>query len=193
MALVCFSNFDSIRSLQEVAMGKDVDVNLDNIAIDIASDTDIDASIDANIQTNMNANIDSDSDIKIDTSNIRTELVLPQPFRTESKFAITEPIVSQNDIGLDIRPVVMDFCFKFEIGKLPPTCIRRPYQHHFGITLFGVEVLGFNFAGQSDIIIDEVQRKPHVAWGDEARGPARQGHAHEPHVEPGTVRIRLDR
>lgn len=180
-------------------MGKDVEVSLENIHVDIDSDTDIDATIDANIQANVNADIDStsnldidsDSTINIDTSNIRTEIVLPQPFRTESNFAITEPIVSQSDIGLDIRPVVMDFCFKFEMGKLPPTCIRQPYQHHFGITLFGVEVLGFNFAGQSDIVIDEVQRRPQVAWGQEAGSHSRHSHKASSQEKPDGLRIRL--
>jgi hypothetical protein len=169
--------------------GKDVEVNLDNIKLDIQSDT----TIDADIKTDVKADIESDSNINIDTSNIRTELVLPQPLRTESNFAITEPIVSQNssDIGLDIRPVVMDFCFKLEFGKLPPTCIRRPYSHHFGITLFGMEVLGFNFAGESDVIIDEVQKKPQIAWGEERAAPATHTRRSVTHVDSGGLQIRL--
>lgn len=155
--------------------GKDVEVNLENIKVDVDSDTFIDADIDADITADVKADLNSQSDIKIDTSNIRTELVLPQPFRTESQFAITEPIVTQSttDIGLDIRPMVMDFCFKFEFGKFPPTCIRLPYQHHFGITLFGLEVLGFNFAGESRIMIDEVQKQPQVVWGGEGAAPGK--------------------
>lgn len=146
-------------------MGKDVEVNLENIKVDIASDS----SITHDSTINSTSNITSASNINVDTSNMRTELVLPQPFETRSEFAITEPIVMRNssDIGLDIRPLVMDFCFKFEFGKLPATCIRQPYQHHFGITLFGMEVLGFNLAGESRIQIEEVQKRPQVAWGGE--------------------------
>jgi hypothetical protein len=170
--------------------GKDVDVNLDNIKLDVNSDTYINATM--NSDSDIDLDMQSNSDIKIDTSNIRTELVLPQPFRTESRFAITEPIVTQStsNLGLDIRPLVMDFCFKFEFGKLPSACIRQPYQHHFGITLFGMEVLGFNFAGESRIMIDEVQKRPQVAWGGE---PGEHGHAHhrEHEAEPGGLRIRL--
>lgn len=172
--------------------GKDVDVNLDNIKIDIDSDTFIDADIDANVTADVKADLNSQSDIKIDTSNIRTELVLPQPLRTESRFAITDPIVtkSTSDFGLDIKPMVMDFCFKFEFGKFPPTCIRLPYQHHFGITLFGIELLGFNFAGESRIMIDDVQKRPQVAWGGEQTGSHKaEGRA----ADEGTdgLRIRL--
>lgn len=150
--------------------GKDVEVNLDNIKLDINSDSSITSDSDITANINSQSTINSDSNITVDTGNIRTELVLPQPFRTESEFAITEPIVMQNtsDIGLDIRPLVMDFCLKFEFGKLPATCIRQPYQHHFGITLFGLEILGFNFVGESRIQIDEVQKKPQIAWGGEA-------------------------
>lgn len=176
--------------------GKDVDVNLDNIKLDIASDSNIDvtsdSTINAGIQTNLNADLNSDSNINIDTSNIRTELVLPQPLRMENRFAITEPIVTQSssDIGLDIRPVVMDFCLKFEIGKLPPTCIRQPYQHHFGITLFGVEILGFNFAGESQVEISEVQKQPQVTWGGQSS--AHHGAHHHPHArEADGLQIRV--
>ena len=162
--------------------GKDVDVNLDNIKFDITSDSNIDADIDSDTKTDIKS--ESNIDIDLDGSNLRTELVLPQPFRTESNFAITEPIVMENhsDIGLDVRPMVMDFCFKFEFGDLPSTCIRQPYQHHFGITLFGIEILGFNLAGESRVLIEDVVKKPQVVWGggghDEGRPskrrPARQ-------------------
>jgi len=169
--------------------GKDVDVNLDNIKLDITSDS----FINATMNSDSDIDVKSDSNIKIDTSNIRTELILPQPFRTESHFAITEPIVteSNSNIGLDIRPLVMDFCFKFEFGDPPATCIRQPYQHHFGITLFGIEVLGFNLAGESRILIDEVQKRPQVAWeGEPAHGHRpRPGPGPEP--GPGGLHIRL--
>jgi hypothetical protein len=153
--------------------GKDVEVNLDNIKFDITSDSSIDADIDSDTKTDIKS--ESNIDIDLDGSNLKTELVLPQPFRTESKFAITEPIVMENrsDIGLDVRPLVMDFCFKFEFGEFPSTCIRQPYQHHFGITLFGIEVLGFNLAGESRILIEDVVKKPQVVWGGEGHSEGR--------------------
>jgi len=170
--------------------GKDVDVNLDNIKLEIFSDSNIDMKSTSTSDIDLN----STSDIKVDTSDIRTELVLPQPLKTESNFAITEPIVSQNssDIGLDIRPMVMDFCFKFEFGKLPPACIRKPYDHHFGITLFGMEVLGFNLSGESRTIIGEVSKQPKIAWGGEKpRHPDRDCHD-KSHPDKDRLRIRLE-
>jgi hypothetical protein len=95
-------------------------------------------------------------------------------------------------MGLDIRPMVMDFCFKFEFGRLPATCIRQPYQHHFGITLFGVELLGFNLAGESRIMIEEPSKQPQVAYGGEERRYSSSEHRAAPHVDPGGVRIRVD-
>lgn len=157
--------------------GKDVEVNLDNIKFDVTSDSSIDADIESKTNADVKTDLKSDSniDIDLDGSKLRTELVLPQPFRTESNFAITEPIVMENrsDIGLDVRPLVMDFCFKFEFGDLPSTCIRQPYQHHFGITLFGIEILGFNLAGESRVLIEDVVKKPQVVWGGEGHS---QGH-----------------
>ena len=126
------------------------------------------------IDMDVDANIDSSSSIEIvglDDIGMSMEIVVPQPIRTEGSntFAITEPIRMENDISadmdvntvmdikpiqlsndidLDIRPLVMDLCFKLEFGGIPPTSIRRPYNHHFGITLFGTEVLGFNFVGE---------------------------------------------
>jgi hypothetical protein len=95
-------------------------------------------------------------------------------------------------MGLDIRPMVMDFCFKFEFGRLPSTCIRQPYQHHFGITLFGVELLGFNLAGETRIMIEDAPKQPQVAWGGEDRRQPSSERRTPPQVEPGGVRIRLD-
>jgi hypothetical protein len=168
--------------------GKDVDVNLDNIKIDVNSDSSITSDSD------ITANLNSTSNITVDTSNMRTELALTDPIRTDSQFAI-EPIELRNtsDIGLDIRPLVMDFCLKFEFGKLPSTCIRQPYQHHFGITLFGMEVLGFNFAGESRIQIDEVQKRPQIAWGGEPTKGKRGSHSRRESKgdDPDGINIRL--
>ena len=179
-------------------MGKpDVEVKLDDINIEVTSDSTMDA-------------------------DLRTELVVPQPIRTESSFAVTEPIVTQSsntigldiepirmenaiaitepivsenssDISLDVKPMVADLCFKLEIGKLPDTCIRRPYQHHFGVTLFGVELLGFNFAGESQTVIENIPKKPQVVYGGQ-QTVAHQTKRRQASVgaEPGGgLRIRL--
>jgi hypothetical protein len=102
-------------------------------------------------------------------TNARNELVLPQPFRTESRqeLAVTEPVVTdnRNEMSLDIRPVAVDLCLNVKMGPPAPTCIRQPYQHHFGFTLFGVEMMGFNFSGESQTIVQDAPKQPQVAWG----------------------------
>jgi hypothetical protein len=130
-------------------------------------------------------------------------LSVPEPIEldTDSTLTSTSTITSDNSINantqsgiaLDVRPMVIDLCTKIEFGRLPPTCIRQPYKHHFGITLFGTEVLGFNFVGESRIVIEDVQPAPHVVWGGEeavAHPHHKGGHKHsEP--EGDGLRIRL--
>ena len=98
----------------------------------------------------------------LDNIDVRTELVLPQPFmaeqvldlrlpqplRTEnrSEIAVTEPVVTDNRsrMELDVKPLVVDLCLNLNIGKPPEMCIRQPHNVHFGFTLFGMEIFGFN-------------------------------------------------
>ena len=126
----------------------------------------------------------------------KTELVLPQPFETKTEFSIPDPIKteSDSDISLDIKPLAMDVCLNINMGPLPETCIRQPYQSHFGVTLFGMELLGFNISGESQIIIQDLPKKPQVAWGGESGGHAISKHDHKasPSIDPGGgLRIRL--
>lgn len=148
-------------------------------------------------------NVDADSTVEIQgLDNVkltlalpqplqtRSELVVPQPFRTESRqeLAVTEPVVtdSRNTMSLDIRPVAIDLCTKTSLGPFPPTCIRQPYQHHFGFTLFGFEWLGMSFSGESQMIVQDLPKQPQVAWGSpephrgHAQGPH---HRHEPYSD----------
>jgi hypothetical protein len=142
------------------------------------------------------------------TANITTNngltLHVPEPVNLITNSTLTSNSTINSDsriraqtesgIVLDVRPMVVDLCMKIEFGRLPPTCIRQPYQHHFGITLFGMEVLGFNFVGESRTIIEDVQSPPHVAWGGEKavshpHGPGVHQHAK---TDDGGLRIRLD-
>jgi hypothetical protein len=128
----------------------------------------------------------------------RNELVLPQPFRTESRqeLAVTEPIRTEgrNDLALDIRPMTVDLCLNLNVGPPAPTCIRQPYHHHFGLTLFGIELLGLNFSGESQTIVQDAPKQRPVAWGgthSRPREPRHEHHAHAEHTEHKAVRVRL--
>jgi hypothetical protein len=150
-------------------------------------------------------NVDADSTVEIQgLDNVKltlalpqplqtkSELVVPQPFRTENRqeIAVTEPVVtdSKNAMSLDIRPLTVDLCTKTSLGPLPPTCIRQPYQHHFGFTLFGVEWVGMSFSGESQMIVQDLPKQPHVTWGS-SEPPHPHSHAHhrhEPHDDRGS-------
>lgn len=161
-----------------------------------------------------NSTIDSTNDV---TANLN--LALTQPFKTESDLELkplkadlgtdthlaidplklelqADPLKTDSNLSLDLKPAVIDFCFTTNIGKLPNACIRQPYQHHFGFTLFGAEVWGFTLSGQQETVIEELNRHPKVVWGGARMqwppsNPASQPSAQQPTQEAGGLRIRL--
>ncbi|HEX9371563.1 MAG TPA: hypothetical protein VF897_11175 [Roseiflexaceae bacterium] len=122
------------------------------------------------------------------------ELAITQPIRIESKgeLVIPQPIRIESAAQLDVKPVVLDQCLNIRLGPLPPTCVRLPYQQHIGFTLFGVEIFGFNFVGESQLHVAEPPSAPQIAYGGEqALVQAPPAPAGAP-VEPGGgLRIRL--
>ena len=167
------------------------------------------------ISVDMEADVTSTNTMEIvglDDINMRMEVAVPDPIRNE--FAITQPIdmntdldldlntvmeikpivmTNNSNVGLDVKPLTLDFCLKLDFGAPPPMCIRQPYSHHFGITLFGTEVLGFNFSGESQTILDELPKRPAVAWGSErAVKHVSAGHQHKSTGSDSGLRIRLD-
>jgi hypothetical protein len=98
-----------------------------------------------------------------------TTLKIPDTIRTEGKaeLAITQPIRTEAKAELDIKPLEVDQCLTIRIAPLPPTRVRQPYQQHFGVTLFGVEWLGYNLEGELQTIVSDLQVPPQVAWGGE--------------------------
>ena len=178
-------------------MGKpDVEVKLDDINIEVSSDSTVDADFRTELVIPEPIRTESENRLII-PEPIETNIGLDvKPLRTESTFAITEPIVSENtsNIGLDIKPMTVDLCFKFDFGELPATCIRQPYQHHFGVTLFGIEIFGFNFTGESQTVIESIPKRPQVAWGG-YQMVRQQVRSEQSTVQPsssGGLRIKLD-
>jgi hypothetical protein len=74
---------------------------------------------------------------------------------------------------IDLKPVVVDLCYTVNVGRLPETCIRNPYRHHVGLTLFGTEVLGMTFQGEQDMVIEDLHRPPMVVEDREYFEPDR--------------------
>jgi hypothetical protein len=166
------------------------------------------------ITTNGTNTIDSLNEVKADLN-----LTLPQPFKTESELELkplkadlgtdthlaidplklqlhADPLQTDSNLSLDLKPAVIDFCFTTNIGKLPNVCIRQPYQHHFGFTWFGVELWGFSFSGQQETVIEDLVRHPKVVWGG-ARitwppsGTEEKQSPQPPTHDAGGLRIRL--
>jgi hypothetical protein len=113
-----------------------------------------------------------DSDVEIHgLDNIKTDntsrLVFSTPSPLESEFAITKPIKTDatgkldtnSALSLDVKPLVTDTCVKLELGRLPPTRVRQPYETHFGFTFFGVEIFGFSACGESEVMIEDASRR----------------------------------
>jgi hypothetical protein len=157
---------------------------------DIQADLDLTLSVPDTIGTSFELNVPEP--VRTEATN---ELRVPDPIRTE--LAITEPIVTDStsknssQLELDVKPLVVDLCLDLQIGKLPPTCIRQPYQHHFGLTFMGMELFGFTYHGESKVIIEDHETGPKVAWGGAEAQPERRSRRKPRKVESRGLRIRL--
>lgn len=125
-------------------------------------------------------------------SNTKSEFIFPQPFQTASKteLVIPQPIQTISTAELDIKPLQFDQCLTIRLDSLPPTCIRQPYQQHFGVTLFGVELIGFNLQGETQMILTGLPKQPQIAWGGEQARSSTPGPRAQP-AEDSPLRIRL--
>jgi hypothetical protein len=95
------------------------------------------------------------------------ELRTPDTLRTAADvaFAVTRPIVSEIDGTLDVEPIQVDLCVNVGLTKLPRARIEQPYASRFDVTLFGTEIVGLRWSGRSDVVIDELDQRPHVELG----------------------------
>jgi hypothetical protein len=130
--------------------------------------------------------INLSTELKVpDPIQTRSELVLPQPLKTEmrNELAITEPIVTQMTTAatVDVKPI--DVCLTFGISKLPNAFIGRCSEQRFGISLFGQELVGFNWSSRSEWLIDDATPRPHLELG----GRESVQHHERPAPRPPTV------
>jgi hypothetical protein len=142
-------------------------------------------------------------DIKADL-----KLELPQPLKTDSVSALTinpvkaeldttthlevDPLKTDSSLSVDLKPAVVDLCVTLNVGKLPNACIKQPYHHHIGFTLWGTEIWGYTFSGEQETVIQEHHPQPKVALGGTAAAwsPPRLDRE-PPSRETGGLRIRL--
>lgn len=178
-------------------MGKDIELGDIDVRLEGAGTHDIDLSVDVIDEIATRMTLEGGTPIATDST---ATLNVPEPVRTESKIEGGEPIrtdlsleIKPLEASLDVKPLTADLCLNLGINSLPATRICAPFSTHFGITLFGVEVLGFNVAGQNELRIEPLPTPATVAWGgtDVVHHPRRQS---APHVAPagGGLDIRID-
>jgi len=162
--------------------------------------------------------------IGLDDIKADVKLELPQPFKTEGTNAVDlkadvkanvdsnsnstthlsiDPLKTDSSLAVDLKPAVVDLCLTLNVGKVPSLCIRQPYRHRIGFTLYGVEVFGFSFSGEQETVISELGPRPQTLPRAEAPWPPERVHhvhghgGHHEHREPGMasgagLRIRLE-
>ena len=149
--------------------------------------------------------------VGLDNLKADVKLELPQPFKTEGKNEIKsegkneidlkadvkanvdsnstsktqltiDPLKTDSSLAVDLKPAIVDLCLTLNSGKSPNLCIRQPYRHRIGFTLYGVEVFGFSFSGEQETIISELSPRPQTLPRGETPWPsAHHGHEHHAH------------
>jgi hypothetical protein len=125
-------------------------------------------------------------------SDSTSTMTTTSTLNSTSDMAITQPIVTDSDMRVDVKPLVVDMCFTANIGKIPRLCIKRPYDHHLSLRVMGMELIGLDLHGQRSMIIDDLPKRPDVVWGSDHGGDigagdhTRHTHDHEyRHAGPG--------
>jgi hypothetical protein len=91
---------------------------------------------------------------------------------------------------MDVKPLQAELCLKVGIERLPSTKICSPMERHFGLTLFGQEVLGFNYSEEKKTIVEDLGNRPFVIpTGSAHHSSGHHGNARK--HDHGGVRIRL--
>jgi hypothetical protein len=63
--------------------------------------------------------------------------------------------------NIDLKPVAIDSCQTLRIAPLPDTRICNPYHHRVAYSLFGLEIMGVSYHGETEQNI-ESPRRPQV-------------------------------
>jgi hypothetical protein len=109
--------------------------------------------------------IDTSLTLKVpDTVKTDTKLTIsiPDTIKTDSKAAIDTKSALDTRSAIDLQPVVVDQCLKLSLGALPPTLVCLPTHQRLGLTLFGVEVFGLTFEGESRVVVSDLPKHPHI-------------------------------
>jgi hypothetical protein len=77
---------------------------------------------------------------------------------------------------------VTDMCLTVNFGRAPEICVRQPYEARARITLFGTEIIAFEFGGENRTYTENMPGRPAVvgaaAWEpDRHDGPGHDDEA----------------
>jgi hypothetical protein len=113
---------------------------------------------------------------------VSTDITLhtPDVMRTSSD------IKTDSRMSIDLKPVVTDMCVTVNFGQVPEMCVRQPYETRGSITLFGTEIMAFEFRGENRTYTENMPDRPAVvgaAWAQDRHdrpGYAQHGQTDEP-------------
>ncbi len=163
-----------------------VNVNSGPVTVDSDSTVDIVGLDDIKITASIPQPIRTES---------RQELVLQQPLRTESKndtrLETKSDVDSTTALSVDLKPVALDVCMTSST-KLPHGQISQPFNYHFGLTWFGMEIFGFNLGGESRMILQDLPKKPAIEWpAQQNAAPPVPGREDHPTHQQRGLRVRI--
>src|SRR3954452_16872621 len=107
------------------------------------------------------------------TSNQTVDL-RPVKVDNRQEIAYTDPIRTDANSTLDLKPVAMDVCVRTSQPPTPPPPICEPYHHRIGLTMFGVELFGVAWSGDSQTIVEDRRSRPSVVCGRVVPAPLQQ-------------------
>ena len=165
-----------------------------------------DYSVDVNNHGTVGADVSIEGldDIAVDsTLTVRplTSTVTLEPLNTTSTITLeptTSNVTTASSVDFDLEPVTVDSCVRVELGPLPPTRVRSPWEQRIGMTVFGIEVLGLTWCGEAETYVEPVPRRPQIAGvvdqHHERERPESHGHHEQAYKQgPGhgvVVRVR---
>lgn len=102
-------------------------------------------------------------DVNVDIGGTATplhsilDLRLPQPLRTETDLDV--------DTHVDVEPVQVDLCLDVGFSRLPRARIDQPWTGRFGVSVLGLELVGYEWSGRAGTVIDDLETRPHFELG----------------------------
>src|SRR5713226_31247 len=153
------------------------------------------SSSSASVTSNVNLKLEGLDNIKetltLDIKPIEVKPLELKPLTINENIDL-KPIelkpVTLNE-NIDLKPVAIDSCQTLRLAPLPETRVCQPYHHHVGYTLFGVELMGVTYQGESEQLIGS----PHHPQVVERTERIEHRHAKGP-TELGTsrgIRVRV--